>query len=125
MSKEYAKKANKDINFSSAWIKATWSPIAENSRKILDKEGIDASSHISRKITQVMITDSDKIITMTMWHKQKLLEAFDVDADKVYTLKEIVGSEGDIEDPYQQDYWKYEEVAKEIKECVVLLIDDV
>ena len=53
---------------------------------------------------------------MTQAHKELLKP---MAGDKVYTLKEYAGENGDISDPYGGDLEEYEETANEIYDTLV------
>ena len=64
------------------------------------------------------LTGADLILTMTVLQKQ-MLAAFDEARDRpVFTLREFVGEEGDIEDPATQGVDVFRACRDEIKRCV-------
>ena len=77
----------------------------------MKKYDIDLLQHHAQQINSELIEKSDLILTMTT--AQKMLFS-DVAKNKVYTLCEYAGVEGDIEDPYGGDVEEYEEVAEMI-----------
>ncbi len=89
---------------------------SENAVAALRKMNIDLTGHRTQPITEDLIKSCDLILTMTEGHK-KLLEP--LAGDKVHTLLEYVGSEGDISDPYGGDLEEYEETAREIYDALV------
>ena len=89
---------------------------ADNAKAIMKKRGIDLSLHRTKPLTEELIAIADVILTMTSAHKM-LIE--NMAKDKVYTLWEYAGSEGDIPDPYGGDEEEYEEVADEICDALV------
>ena len=106
-----------DIRIESAGIFAEIRQSAsENAVKALEKYGIDLSGHLTKPVTDELIEKSDIILTMTEGHKMLLRS---MAKDKVYTLLEFSGSEGDISDPYGGDSEEYEECAKEIYDALV------
>ena len=82
----------------------------------LDKMGIDLTFHQTKPITEELIEKSDIILAMTQAHKELLKP---MAGDKVYTLKEYAGENGDISDPYGGDLEEYEETANEIYDTLV------
>lgn len=106
-----------DIRIESAGIFAEIGQSAsENAIKALEKYNIDLSQHRTQPVTDELIEKSDIILTMTEGHKM-LLSA--MAKDKVYTLLEFAGSDGDISDPYGGDEEEYEECAREIYDALV------
>ena len=75
----------------------------------MKKYDIDLLGHHAQQINSELIEKSDIILTMTQG--QKMLFN-DVSANKVYTLCEYAGVEGDIDDPFGGDVEEYEEVAQ-------------
>lgn len=65
-----------------------------------------------------VIRDSDLLITMTEIQKSRLLEFEGVKGKKVFTLKELAGESGDIEDPRGKSDLVYDQTFFEIKECM-------
>lgn len=82
----------------SAGIFVTESKVSENSFEVCVENGIDISGHIPTSITAELIAEADVILTMTSSHKA----AFG-GMEKVYTVSEFFGGEGDIIDPYGGD----------------------
>lgn len=106
-----------DIRIESAGVFAEIGQSAsENAVKALEKYGIDLSQHRTQPVTDELIEKSDIILTMTEGHKMLLSQ---MAKDKVYTLLEFTGSDGDITDPYGGDLEEYEECAKEIYDVLV------
>lgn len=89
---------------------------SDNAIEALKKYNIDLSFHKTQPVTEDLIKQCDLILTMTEGHK-KLLEP--LAKNKVFTLLEYAGSEGDISDPYGGDLEEYEETAQEIYDALV------
>ncbi|MDP8220686.1 MAG: Sua5/YciO/YrdC/YwlC family protein, partial [Candidatus Stygibacter frigidus] len=96
--------------------------ISENSRIVLEKDGIDSASHRSEKLNHEIIRRSRIVLTMTRNHKQSLINT-GWKSDHVYTLAEFAGKSGDIEDPYQEPLEEYEATYRQIKYYIDLLIN--
>ena len=92
--------------------------ISENSRIVLDENGINASKHISTQINEQLIQDSWLVLTMTTQHKLYLRDYFPNSINKVFTLSEFTGYNIDIDDPYGLDVYFYRETFKKIKERI-------
>lgn len=82
----------------------------------MKKRDIDLTYHRTKPLTDELISMADVILTMTGAHKQ-LIEHYA--PDKVNTLLEYAGTEGDISDPYGGDLEEYEETAAEIYDALV------
>ena len=97
-------------------------PISENSRIVLERDGIDSADHRSEKLNYEIIRRSRLVITMTRNHKQSLINT-GWKSDHVFTLAEFAGKSGDIEDPYQESLEVYQATYKQIKYYIDLLIN--
>ena len=116
--KDMLKSLGKDneISVSSAGIYAMNNQSASENAIIAMKNNlVDISNHRSKQITMEMIEESDIILTMTNGHKQAILQASPGMNSKVFTLKEFVGLDGDIADPFGGSIEIYEESLKDIK----------
>jgi protein-tyrosine-phosphatase len=82
----------------------------------MEKRGIDLSGHRTKPLTDELINMADLILTMTEAHKQLIINYA---PDKIKTLLEYAGDEGDISDPYGGDLEEYEETANEIYDALV------
>ncbi|MTI46877.1 MAG: low molecular weight protein arginine phosphatase [Firmicutes bacterium] len=95
--------------------------------EVMEARGIELSDHKSKMITKELIKQTDLILTMTLRHKNLVLDIDSEAKNKVYTLKEYAysGDEGllDITDPFGQTVERYEETAKEIKEALKKVLD--
>ena len=61
-----------------------------------------------------MLEESDLVLCMTEVHKMALSRF----GDKVYTLSEFAGEEGEISDPFGSNIFTYRRCASEIYELV-------
>lgn len=109
---DIAVKENLDVLIDSAGIAAdSGENASENAVKAMAEAGIDLSYHRSKRLTPELIEMADIILTMTVSHKDFLLRyAY----GKVFTLKEYVGEEGDVLDPYRGDIEVYRATANEL-----------
>ena len=99
-----------DVRIESAGIFAEeGSPASTEAIVTMKKYDIDLLGHHAQQINSELIEKSDIILTMTQG--QKMLFG-DVSANKVYTVCEYAGVEGDIDDPFGGDVEEYEEVAQ-------------
>ena len=72
---------------------------------------IDLLGHHAQSINTELLEKSDLVLTMTRSHKMVLEQYLE---DKVYTLLEFAGLDGDIPDPYGGDLDEYKECAEVI-----------
>lgn len=114
-----------DINIASAGIAALdGSSASEHAMRILEEKNI-THEHRAQRITNELIDWADLILTMTFSHKQVLLNYYPNSIGKVYTLKEFVTEEEelntdklldwDIADPFGGDLDTYKKTASEIE----------
>ncbi|MCD4817462.1 MAG: threonylcarbamoyl-AMP synthase [Candidatus Cloacimonetes bacterium] len=103
--------------------------ISENSKLVLQENGIDASFHTSTQITDQIALDSWLILTMTNNHKEMLLKMDPKTENKVYTLTEYadkilknVSIQSDVEDPYGLDISFYRNTYEIIKEKIEVIV---
>ncbi|GAV22196.1 low molecular weight protein arginine phosphatase [Carboxydothermus pertinax] len=97
-------------------------PATEQAVQALQEEGIDLSSHKATRLFEGITREADLILTMSRGHKEALLQLFPDLGNKVYTLKEYVGEEGDVADPFGGDIEVYRQTALELKQLILKLI---
>jgi protein arginine phosphatase len=95
--------------------------ISENSRIVLEHDGINANAHLSETLNHETIRRSRLVLTMTQNHKNNLLNT-GWKSDHIYSLAEYIGKEYDVEDPYQEPLEVYQQTYKQIKYYIDLLI---
>lgn len=101
---------------------------SEHSIEVMRDRGIDLTSHQSRQVTKAMIHEADIILTMTVNHREKLLNVCPEAADKVFTLKEFAyGVENadtlDISDPFGLPKEYYEQCSDEIYRALEKVVE--
>lgn len=92
-------------------------PISTHAAAVLAQQGIDAS-HTSSSITREMLDWATHIFTMTSSHKQILASQAPDTLDKLFTLKEFVGENGDVVDPYGGNLSVYQMTFEEIQQLI-------
>ena len=96
----------------------TWArngiPAPPHGQQVMSNRGLDTSNHLSREITESMISTASLVLTMEAGHKEALQVEFPAHREKVFMLSEMVGEEMDIDDPYFMGIEKYEETANEL-----------
>ena len=88
---------------------------------VLKSHNLDLKDHKSKGLDSSDITEDTLILTMTERQKANVLESFD-NANKVYTLSEYVGENGDVEDPYGGSLIEYEESFAQLSLLIKKLI---
>lgn len=90
-------------------------------REVLSTEGIDVSTHLSRKVTMDMVRRSDLILVMEKMHEEKILQLVPDAKNRVFLLKEFAKIDGTslgIEDPIGKSVEFYQKTMQTIKEAV-------
>jgi protein-tyrosine-phosphatase len=93
-----------------------------DARIVLREEGIhlgeDGLTSTDLKRHRHLLAEADLILTMTTAQKE-MLDAFDEARGRpVFTLREFVGEDGDIEDPATQGEDVFRACRDEIKRCL-------
>ena len=103
----------------------TGSEATEYAIKAMKMYDVDMSKHKATKIENVDINDIDYVFCMTANHKRYLVSLYPRLNDKIFTLKEFIGENKniDIEDPWGYDEKTYAKTAKDIVEIVDKQID--
>jgi len=84
----------------------------------MSRRGLSLENHSARRISRTLIQEADLILTMGESHKQILLSFAPEVQDKVYSLCEYAGEQGEIRDPYGAAASLYEERAAEIEQAL-------
>lgn len=84
--------------------------------------GIDISGHIARPFDINEVTDDTMILTMTVNHRDYLLDTYKHLAGKVETLLAYAGMGTDIHDPYGLDISAYHQCAGLMKEALMKVL---
>ncbi|MCM8780553.1 MAG: L-threonylcarbamoyladenylate synthase [Candidatus Omnitrophica bacterium] len=88
---------------------------------LLEREGLDVSSHFSQKVTAPMIGKSDIILVMEKFQEDRIVELMPQAKNRVFLLKEfakIRDNNLDIPDPIGKPLAFYESVFTVIKEAI-------
>lgn len=93
-----------------------------NAQKAVKEYGADLQNHISCQITMEDVKKSNLIITMTKAHKEALVSA-GVN-DKIVTLYEFAGEEGDVQDPFGGNEEIYRKTCNEIYRLIKKGVDN-
>ena len=117
----------KDLKFrtASTGFVADGMQISENSERVLALNEIDASEHTSTLLNKENLRKSWLILTMTLKHKNNILQLYPASASKVYTLSEYIGSNNDIADPIGKDIEYYKNTFEEINEKVKIIFEKI
>lgn len=92
-------------------------PISQKAIDLLASHGVPCEEQSSRLLRQEDIDEHTLVITMNFTEKVKVVEEFDL-TEHVYTLREFVGFEDDVADPYGGDEEAYEALYLELKDLL-------
>lgn len=84
---------------------------------------IDMSKHRATPVRDSKIQEMDLILCMTYSHKNTINMMYPELKNRVFLLKEYVNIGQEIADPYGYGLEVYKQCAKEIDECLNLLIE--
>lgn len=99
------------------------SKTSNNSRElILSNLGVDLKDRGALQISKKEIDESDLILTMTVSMKRALVNALPYCSQKIYTLCEYVGEDGDVFDPYGGDLAIYKETYSQLNKLINKLL---
>ncbi|MEI8344463.1 MAG: hypothetical protein WCG06_00145, partial [Candidatus Omnitrophota bacterium] len=100
------------------------SPASESTIQALLEEGLDASSHRSRRLTARMVEEADRIYVMERLHRDLILQVWPGATPKVLLLREVLKNVGsnpndlDIPDPIGMSDYFYKNVLLVIRDCI-------
>ncbi len=84
---------------------------------VLKNNDLSIDNHTATPLLPEDVTDNTLILTMTGKQKQHIKENYEM-ANEVYTIKEFVGLEGDVIDPYGGTLLDYEDCYNELSQLV-------
>lgn len=88
-------------------------PSNPKAETVLKSHNLELEQHASKQLKASDIDDHTLILTMTEKQRNNVLEMFEY-TDNVYTIKEFVGENGDVTDPYGGTLIDYEECYIEL-----------
>jgi len=95
----------------------------ESAKKVLSKEGIDASAHRSQALNPDLVNNADYIFVMEDLHKQRIIQLAPQAVTKTHLLLPFAkrvseGGQQGVSDPIGRPLEVYERVFTQIKEAV-------
>lgn len=98
----------------------TWAaqgmPAAQNSQAaITSLYQLDLGDHLSRSVSEPLISSFDLILTMEKGHKEALQVEFPEHAKRIFLLSEMVGKDFEINDPIGGPLFEYRQTARELE----------
>lgn len=95
---------------------------------VLKNHNMSLENHVAMQLQKEDITEHTLLLTMSYQQKMKVIEEYDI-TENVYTMKEFVGEEGDVLDPYGKTVLEYEdcfvELSRLMKKMVIKLNEEV
>ena len=93
--------------------------ISENAKAVLEQDQIKVE-HITSQVKEKDIEWADLILTMTLAHKNMILQSFPQAENKTFTLKEYVApySSKDVSDPFGGDLNTYRQTYDELSKLI-------
>ena len=88
-------------------------PVNEKAALVLENHGLNCVVETSKELESKDITENSLILTMTEKQKRQVSEKFNL-SDRVFTIKEFNGEEGEVKDPYGGTLLDYEECYNEL-----------
>lgn len=112
-----------DIKCDSAGIFANSGDKAStNAIKAMLEYEIDLSNHSAKALTEDLIKEYDLILTMTQGHKTMISA---LAPEKVYTICEYAGYNGDIKDPFGSNLQAYKDASEDIYDCLTEIAEKI
>lgn len=132
LKKEVEEKKLKNIEiYSSGTYAINGDTSTQEAIEVMKEYGVDLKKHRATNIRNANLKEMDLILCMTTSHKYQILQIYPELKHKTYTLKEYVEydksqlSNINIQDPWGYDVYVYKKCAKEINECLNLLINKI
>jgi protein-tyrosine-phosphatase len=86
----------------------------QNARLVMTGRGLDLEGHRSQPTSAALLKQFDAIIVMEVEHKSVLQEQHPSLADRIVTIRELVGGHGDFADPVGGSEQVYEVASEAI-----------
>ncbi len=99
--------------------------VSENSILALKKAGIDISGHVSRALTDTLLTEALVVLCMTESHRAMIQLQAETPARHLFLFREFMPQRGDkeIPDPYGGSLKVYEAARDEMVEAIPSLLE--
>lgn len=98
-------------------------PVSPNTVTALKDYGIHVEDHISYQLEERMIRDSGLVLTMTETQRDLLRIYYPDFKEKILSLAEFSGYQGDFEDPYGKDLAEYQKLAQTFMDLMPGVVD--
>lgn len=92
--------------------------ISPHAKTVLMQNNI-VENHTTSAVDVEKLSEADLILTMTIGHRNAVLQSFPAVADKTFTLKEYVDAPSyDVSDPYGGSVADYQQTFKELSQLI-------
>ncbi|MEW6075931.1 MAG: L-threonylcarbamoyladenylate synthase [Candidatus Omnitrophota bacterium] len=98
----------------------------EETKELLEEEGIDVSGHRSQRLTKELLDKSDIILVMENLHEERIAQLYPKALNRVYLLREfaqIKGDSLDISDPIGKSIEFYRQTFAVIKDSIERILN--
>jgi protein-tyrosine phosphatase len=116
-----------DVQATSAGLSIVpFSLTSEHTATILKENyNVDISNREAVQLTKDILREVDLVLTMTTYMKDIIINNLPEFSGKVYSLREYVGKEGDIVDPFGGNVDVYSQTFEMLKEDISSLLEKI
>lgn len=90
-----------------------------------EKYDVDISNRQAVQLTKALLKEVNLVLTMTTYMKEVIINNLPEFSEKVYSLREYVGKEGDIVDPFGGNIDVYSQTFEMLKEDISSLLEKI
>lgn len=119
----YSSKLKLPFKAQSAGLISGGAMISLNSLQLLAEQGISSQEHYSRQINPEILSQNWLVLTMEERQRDVIRNNYPEYAQRVYTLKEYVGEDGDIADPIGEELDYYRNIYNQIDAALLKLFN--
>lgn len=92
-------------------------PSNQKAEMVVENHNLSLDNHVATQLTAEDMEGNVLILCMTFAQKLKIAEEYGI-RDNLFAVKEFVGEEGDVIDPYGGDVLDYEECFSELSRLI-------
>lgn len=100
----------------------TWAAVGDTassfSRILMVEQGLDIGVHRSQPVAERLLQQANLVLCMETGHVKTLKSTFPTYKHKLFTLKQMVGKQGSVRDPYGGTLQDYEEMVAEVDKLI-------
>ncbi len=91
----------------------------EEALQVLAERGIDMGGHRTRPVTEGSLAHANLVLSMTRGQRDMIKRMYPEAVDKVFSLLEYIGVDGDIEDPIGMPQEVYHRTADKLEKILL------